>query len=399
MKERKKYQMSNYIPLDIARRVNQEFEKLKELMKKEGIKPSEDAYRLNLQVVGSYMRNSDIFKEISRSELLYYFFNPKIMEQEKPNAFYQLCKLDAFMTQRKLITQITDLQDYLLSMSYFNDWRMNKQSYRIDPTFAEELLKTSDLKLREEDIARLPCKTFWIDTSLCDQLHPVLGVMVNVEQIRTGYVIITHHHVWHEKSQEYIYYSHYLETGKMEEEIQFLRDYPAEYRINKNSPLTIQTGIKDISELDFTRTQSDNTLFVYQILSYLVSEKPDMEISPESRAAYHPIPAGKPPKDKFSEVELHNIGYVFGSEYRVYKRAVKEYEKRQKENPDEKAGADELEKKKRKPMRPNFVSAHWSRYWVGEGRIRCELRWIEPYHRGLSKDAALSFATIHNIKL
>ena len=68
---------------------------------------------------------------------------------------------------------------------------------------------------------------------------------------------------------------------------------------------------------------------------------------------------------------------------RSYRQKVKEVGHELKiETEDE-----EKERKKRKSPSPHFRCAHWQRFWTGEGRKKCVVRWIEPTFVGNVKES------------
>lgn len=100
---------------------------------------------------------------------------------------------------------------------------------------------------------------------------------------------------------------------------------------------------------------------------YLASknaEIKEVKIPKEKR----PILASKPGmKPKKVNVKTYNVGFVIGKSFeKQLSTTAAEYEKHKSA-----AGTG-------RSVRPHVRRAHWHHYWVGEGRTRLEVRWIEP---------------------
>lgn len=49
-------------------------------------------------------------------------------------------------------------------------------------------------------------------------------------------------------------------------------------------------------------------------------------------------------------------------------------------------------------VRPHVRRAHWHHYWVGEGRTRLEVRWIEPTLVLANSKNEADVAIVRNVK-
>ena len=381
--------MAKYYPLYVSECYQSQSDEVKQFIKQMGFVPKETEYEIALQTSGIALNDEHIFDGLSMEEFFRYSMSEEAKNLKEPKdipwkeAFRQLYY---FHLHHKTAFSLADIRDYTFMSSILDDWRKDKQVFRIDNTFADELSKTTDLNLTESDLDYLPCKTFWLDVSLCKQFYPIEGILVKVFTEQKPYIFATYQFT--QNNEEPTFFSEYIYATDIKKEIDKMKEIGFDYG-------EFVFG-KDINKMDrlkkekFQQSRAANSLLTYQMISYLISKEPDISISNESKTTYKKRKETEKPKDSFKEIYMQDVGYVFGSEFRKYKKAVEHYEKINKKKTENSS--------KRKPIRPHFVSAHWARYWVGQGRTKCETRWIEPYYTGLSKEAAVSYATIHNVK-
>ena len=149
-----------------------------------------------------------------------------------------------------------------------------------------------------------------------------------------------------------------------------------------------------LSKAKFSRL--DMVLFVFQLLCYLTSKEPDIAESPVTRGTYRK-PVGKP-KNTFSEVQQHDVGVRYGKSIRTRLRENDTEEKRRRKTQKRAGNADdEQEKNVRKSPVPHFRSAHWQRYWVGEGRKQLVTKWIEQVYVGFRDRDDKTDVVIHKV--
>jgi len=67
----------------------------------------------------------------------------------------------------------------------------------------------------------------------------------------------------------------------------------------------------------------------------------------------------------FNRGRCQNVGFVIGKSFEMQLVSGAEYQK------STATGTG-------RTVRPHVRRAHWHHYWVGEGRTRLEVRWIEP---------------------
>lgn len=98
---------------------------------------------------------------------------------------------------------------------------------------------------------------------------------------------------------------------------------------------------------------------------YLASknaEIKEVKIPKEKRPVLVSKPGATPKK---VNVKTYNVGFVIGKGFEMQLVSGAEYQK------STATGTG-------RTVRPHVRRAHWHHYWVGEGRTRLEVRWIEP---------------------
>lgn len=87
-----------------------------------------------------------------------------------------------------------------------------------------------------------------------------------------------------------------------------------------------------------------------------------VKIPKEKRPVLVSKPSATPKK---VNVKTYNVGFVIGKSFEMQLVSGAEYQK------STATGTG-------RTVRPHVRRAHWHHYWVGEGRTRLEVRWIEP---------------------
>ena len=99
----------------------------------------------------------------------------------------------------------------------------------------------------------------------------------------------------------------------------------------------------------------------------MVSHEPQIEDNPITKSTYRPPKPGSAIKNKFSELQIHDVGIRFGKAFKEQKRKVN----------CSTILTKHLEQTRKSPI-PHFRAAHWQGYWVGKGRTEHIFKWIEP---------------------
>jgi hypothetical protein len=120
---------------------------------------------------------------------------------------------------------------------------------------------------------------------------------------------------------------------------------------------------KNNENFKFNRAQM--SVLGIQILAYLSSKDPQIEENPVTKKTYKK-PNDNFIKNKFSEIQMWDIGVKYGNSYRNTMKQL---------NAGNRGFA--LDYKRKSPI-PHFRRAHWQRFWVGKGRTQVINKWIAP---------------------
>ena len=266
------------------------------------------------------------------------------------------------------IDDIHDLRDLIWMPRIIDDWSKFKQVYKLDNTFAHELVQTDKLVMYSDNLTRLPYDTFYIDTEDVSDISYVHGIFVKVFPCDDFWHIIILACV-----DDYIMYSMY-------ELLNFDETGIVNITIN-NQKVDIQKYTQDLSELenDGEFHLSYVKRLVYQMLLYLTCDKPDIKESEVTKKTYRPATTVK---NKFSEIKMDDVGAVWGA---VYRKNISQY-KSTGEFSGRGAGISK---------RPHAIRAHWHRHWVGSGNNKeLVLRWHEPTFTG----SGIISAEVHKVQ-
>ena len=270
---------------------------------------------------------------------------------------------------------MTEIMDIIFMPYLLNIWRKSKQVYKPDADFCNALLKTENLILTKDMLMHLPCKHFYIDLSNCDLFLPIAGIFVNVfvkeesNKVCLSFFLL---------SNDCTTWSSYdILNFNEEKEIRISQKFMKEMSRNINGEYVeadydyffIEKLIngKGNQYVDGNLDRYEASFFVYQLLTYMVSHEPQIEDSPITKSTYRPPKSESAIKNKFSEVQIREVGIRFGKSFRQQKK---------KYNCNT-ILTKHLESKRKSPI-PHFRSAHWQGYWVGKGRVNHIVKWIEP---------------------
>ena len=113
-----------------------------------------------------------------------------------------------------------------------------------------------------------------------------------------------------------------------------------------------------------------------QLILYICAQNADIQEDPEQKKIYKP---GQKVADRPREVRKWDVGENLGEQIRI----IKSRKPSRPENDQvifleaEKEASEKDSKSPRKyKNRPHMHRAHWHHYWVGEGRKKLVLKWI-----------------------
>lgn len=254
-------------------------------------------------------------------------------------------------------------------------WSRNKQVFKFDKDFTDELVKTEKLKYTKDMFDYLPYECFYVDLSdnkeLCESIIGE-GFFVTVEKAVKHKRTVIHL----SKITEKLFFTDTISLRN--EDMEFS---PDDIAANK------RVEIMDDSSGEVRRYEKDidgrayRTL-VLQILTYLTSVEPDVEENETTKATHRPYNPDNP-KNKFSEVKMWDVGARIGNAFRNYKKRMQNYS-----SSGSATGTGT-------PKRPHIRRAHWHTFLYGHGENKvARAKWVAETFVGKGE----SPVTIHKTR-
>ena len=289
-----------------------------------------------------------------------------------------------------------EIKDIFLSPILWDDWSKYKQVFKPDMYFADALLHTKKLQISRQMLHHLPCDTFYIDLSGCPQFGEICGMLVSVLDTAIDCRISTI--LVGKQLETFTSYS----TGTWDEQniMEISLEEFNNQRIRNNSPEknfeVIGKNYEDfeIREIITPVSRTEMHVFAFQMISYLSIDEPQLSESPLTKNTYRPRSTSSPIRNKWSEVKIDDVGIIYG---KAFRKTLEEFKNESEDSDSEDdSNVDETEpKKRRKSPVPHFRSAHWQRFWVGKGRTKCKVTWVEPALIGAKQNKNV---VIHTVK-
>ena len=300
------------------------------------------------------------------------------------------------------------LRDYDCYLSFMK-WSKNKQVYKFDSDFMNELLKTKDTKITENIFDFLPFQTFYLDISDCKELCESFsceGFLIRVEKNKNDWVLFDTTKLPDDewiihivRLSKVFYYTDLFHYNNSDSILDF-SIFNSKQTINCMEMFCLDksnTGVyHEFSEVLNAQLYQK---VVLQLLIYLSSVETDIEENEKSRETYRKPTEGMKPKNKFSEIRTWDVGVRYGSVFRKWK--TKNQTQQGSDNDSETENVTR-QNGSHSPKRPHYVCAHYSHFWYGKkdspDRVR-RAKWIEPYFTGVTSDDVDSPVVIHKTEL
>lgn len=348
--------------------------------------------------VYNFFHNMPEVQNMDTNQILWYFLRDKFLQHldyteynaESVNLFERMDQQVALNCKRIMnylgysedamndstMNIRAELRDCFVIPIVWQEWSNYKQVYKPDMYFADALLNTENFQLSKSMLKHLPCKTFYIDVSDCPQFGNICGIFVYVflKGNRCEFVL----NLIAKNLVEYSCYVHgsFDERGILNLDAKFVDpDILPGYKVTSLTSLQDIAGNHLPDEL-FLLNREESYHFAMQMISYLSIDKPQITESSLTKDTYRPASNTTVIRNKWSEVKIDDIGIKYGKTIRTKLEEVKNNSDTSGINVIE-FDVDESEKTRKSPA-PHFRSAHWHRYWVGEGRKECRVNWIEP---------------------
>lgn len=266
-------------------------------------------------------------------------------------------------------------------------WAKNKQCFKFDGDFLNELMRAESIPFSENSWDYLPYNTMYIDiseTELSERLKGIEGFFIDITKL-------TYDDLRKMKLKEYVK-NHQYGNGAYFNRVRLIGK---EHSINTEFTMPNKTQDDIVSAYTYsTRTSEDlsseekeladelHNFFLYgipQILNYLASVEPDVQESEMTKHTYRKPPAQSVPQNKFSEVKVNDVGVKFGISYRKWKNNKTDSDS---ERTYTASG------KPRKSVRPHSRRAHWSHFWYNgeDGEKVRRPKWIMQTFVGTNKE-------------
>ncbi|MDO4648326.1 MAG: hypothetical protein Q4B26_06715 [Eubacteriales bacterium] len=284
----------------------------------------------------------------------------------------------ANVTESERRLAITEIKDYVLTAYLVDLWGQTKQSYQVDPSFFEEIMRSERVFVSDTFGKYMPYRDVYVDLKEVEAVRPICGAFVHVtDENQIAVLMVT------QTNDCYSYYS----NNRYENHIY---EFPKD--IQPSTPFSFveegETYFTKHKEQDDHR--KDIVRGIYQIIMFLSSEEPDIRENAASKRVYRPVSAGvSSSRNRFSDVRVWDVGYRYGSAIRLGR---KEAEKEIKDSVEETGER----KTARKSPRPHVRCAHWARYHVGKGRTELRWKWILPSFVNAGTEKNLT-AVIHKV--
>ena len=263
-------------------------------------------------------------------------------------------------------------------------WSETKQVYKLDKDFVSALAYTDNFELSRSIVEHLPFNHFYLDVS--DMETSVHGVFVSVfpkgDHVLFSFYIALKNLEWGVSHNAFSYSYEKDDTLKIELACDFDESFDdVEYSGIRNDINSYFLDDNDKNLVDYFISLS------FQMICYLSSKEPDIEVSPETKYTYKPRPFTSPVRNKWSEVNMEDVGVRYGAAFR---KQFEEIKKEDIEDKEDEETITDINKKRRRSPRPYLRRAHWSHYWTGRGRVNYEVRWIQPvFVGGKAKDVVI----------
>lgn len=312
----------------------------------------------------------------------------------RADEFMTLFNVDTFRALR------IEIRDIFMMGVIGEKWKKFKQVYKVDPDFIPELYNTDNVKIPVSALKNIPYKCFYVDLSNTNVFSPFFGFFVNIScDDKSDLPNITFLRVSKQEGMsEELFCSAYF-TPKDFLEYKMISIENGEMFINVDRS-QIDTNSKrevsNVAKLQGATAFQENTqkfvLFAFQLLLFLVSDKPDIvrrneyakkEKTGHSTAeAKHSAAEAKHSAAEAKQVKFSDIGFRYGETIRAYKR---EYASSTTQTREMSTHTGDKVGNRKKPV-VHIRRAHWHLYWTGPGRKVPIVKWLSPCIAGSRED-------------
>lgn len=304
---------------------------------------------------------------IDRSRLI-------VSNPELANYFHTMKSLDD--------SEFSEFINDLNAMSIIGIWAKNKQVFKFDSDFLNELTDTDSLVFTKGCLDYLPYQVFYIDISdnaeLCKRII-AKGLFIKVDRHTIKDTEVYTAKICRVTDSVFFYDNFSYKNEDAETHLEELVAQ-TEVSIYTNELLGTKHTVKFDGQL--------YTIFIQQVLTYLASAEPDLAENENTKRTYRKPNMNDTPKDKFSEIQQWDVGVRFGTAYRKWYKSKQNQE----------SSVEKVHSKIHSKQRPHSRRAHWSHYWYGHGDEKvCRPKWIASYMVNVKEEDTDLAATIHKV--
>lgn len=242
----------------------------------------------------------------------------------------------------------------LLMMNVLRRWCCNKQVFKVDNDFMRELLKTESLKINKNLLLKVPFDTFYLDISNIEGAGSVYGMFIKIYDGREDVVSITILPLCDTPGKMEIKTNTYGEKDLCISGM-YVEFYKDECIVSPEESIIFGSRL----------SSKDLIMAALQFVTYIASEKPDIVQNELTVKTYRRPSSVSAIKNKFSEVQMWDVGVRIGNEFRKSRKLVE-------------ASDSEEVYHEGSTKRPHVRRAHWHRYRIGKGRKEVIVKWLPP---------------------
>lgn len=233
------------------------------------------------------------------------------------------------------------------------EWSKNKQVFKFDKEFLDELTATESVIFKKDMLDYLPYKNFYVDLEDIETTSKLAGmkvdgIFINVVKNSNKY----HIQVTFANRIGHTYCDIIVENTDRE-----IKSKNIAFNKNVLKKLLGITINQSDDEFQINHEYWDN--MILQMLTYLCSSKPDIQESEETKRTYKKPDINVKPKNKFSEIQKWEVGVRFGT-------SIKQWKKEKKYEETENNNADNTGTELRQHYKPHYRRGHWHSYWCNE---------------------------------
>lgn len=290
------------------------------------------------------------------------------------------------------------------------EWGKNKQVFKLDAEFANELAGTDNLCFVKDIFDFLPCKVMYIDLKDCPDIVNKInskGIFLAVDKIENvsnaeiedGGNIFQQGNVNKVSNDNVskwrilvcaVHDHNEMQNGdKLQSRANVVVTTMDEFYFDNEDNELVFDNVDEERGLSFGGEElgsiSERLLVrvATQTLMYLCSPEPDIKENDVTKNTYRKPNPNLPPKNKFSEIQQWDVGVRLGTAFRHWQESQKN---------------EQSEGETGRRVRPHFRKAHWSTRWYGkkdgsEERVRRPV-WISETFVNATKETELP-AVVH----